>query len=155
VVNRRRSGQSRTGVARALGADIVIAVDLNSELIGRRFRESDTDLGAATTAPAISARVPQWLTDAAGPILQRVLQAGLDYPSYFQVLANSLNIMQDRITRTRLAGDPPDVLLFPRLGEFAWLDFHRANEAIAEGLACVQAAEPMIRRACQGAIVNL
>jgi NTE family protein len=41
--------------------------------------------------------------------------------------------MQDRITRTRLAGDPPDVLLCPRLGEFSWLDFHRANEAIAEG----------------------
>ena len=141
-------------LARALGADIVIAVDLNSELVGRRFNGSDTDLAAATTAPAFSARVPQWLTDAVGPVLQRVLQAGLDYPSYFEVLANSLNIMQDRITRTRLAGDPPDVLLCPRLGEFAWLDFHRANEAIAEGLACVQAAEPMIRRACRDAIAN-
>jgi NTE family protein len=92
--------------------------------------------------------------DAVGPILQRVLQAGLDYPSYFEVLANSLNIMQDRITRTRLAGDPPDVLLCPRLGEFSWLDFHRANEAIAEGSACVQAAEPMIRRACRDAIAD-
>jgi NTE family protein len=142
-------------LARALGADIVVAVDLNSELIGRRFSGSDTDLAAATTGPAVSARVPQWLTDAVVPILQKVLQAGIDYPSYFEVLANSLNIMQDRITRTRLAGDPPDVLLCPRLGEFAWLDFHRANEAIAEGLACVQAAEPMIRRACRGAIVNL
>ena len=57
-------------LARALGADIVIAVDLNSELIGRRFSGSDTDLAAATTAPAVSARAPQWLTDAAGPILQ-------------------------------------------------------------------------------------
>jgi hypothetical protein len=46
------------------------------------------------------------------------------------------------------------VLLCPRLGEFAWLDFHRANEAIAEGLACVQAAEPMIRVACRDAIAN-
>ena len=59
------------------------------------------------------------------------------------------------ITRTRLAGDPPDVLLCPRLGEFAWLDFHRANEAIAEGLASVQAAEPTIRRACRDAIADL
>lgn len=143
-------------LARALGADIVIAVDLNSELVGRRFSgSSDIDLTASTTAPAVSAQVPQWLMDAVGPILQRVLQAGLDYPSYFEVLANSLNIMQDRITRTRLAGDPPDVLLCPRLGEFSWLDFHRANEAIAEGLACVQAAEPMIRRACRDAIADL
>jgi len=141
-------------LARALGADIVIAVDLNSELVGRRFSGSGIEVTASPTAPAVSAQAPQWLMDAVGPILQRVLQAGLDYPSYFEVLANSLNIMQDRITRTRLAGDPPDVLLCPRLGEFSWLDFHRAHEAIAEGLACVQAAEPMIRRACRDAIAD-
>lgn len=141
-------------LARALGADIVIAVDLNSELVGRRFSGSDVDLTSSTTAPAASAQTPQWLMDAASPFLQRGLQAGPDYPSYFEVLANSLNIMQDRITRTRLAGDPPDVLLCPRLGEFSWLDFHRANEAIAEGLACVQAAEPMLRRACRDAIAD-
>ena len=142
-------------LARALGADIVIAVDLNSELVGRRFGESEINVTASPTAPAVPTQVPRWLMDAVGPILQRVLQAGPDYPSYFEVLANSLNIMQDRITRTRLAGDPPDVLLCPRLGEFSWLDFHRANEAIAEGLACVQAAEPAIRRACRGAITHL
>ena len=142
-------------LARALGADIVIAVDLNSKLVGRRFSGSDIDLTASTTAPAVSAQVPQWLMGAVGPILQRVLQAGPDYPSYFEVLANSLNIMQDHITRTRLAGDPPDVLLCPRLAEFLWLDFHRANEAIAEGLACVQAVEPMIRRACRDATDDL
>ena len=141
-------------LARALGADIVIAVDLNSELVGRRFGESDIAMTVSTGAPAVSAQVPQWLMDAVGPILKRVLQAGPDYPSYFEVLANSLNIMQDRITRTRLAGDPPDVLLCPRLVEFFWLDFHRANEAIAEGLACVQAAEPTIRRACRDAIAG-
>jgi NTE family protein len=137
-------------VARALGADIVIAVDLNSELLGRRFNPSDTGL-ASTTAPAVSAQAPQWLMDALSPVLQRVLQRRLDHPSYFEVLANSLNIMQDRITRTRLAGDPPEVLLCPRLGDFSWLDFHRADEAIAEGLGRVEAAELAIRRACRGA----
>jgi NTE family protein len=142
-------------LARALGADIVIAVDLNSELVGRRFTGSDSDLAVSTTPPAAPPQAPQWLKDAVGPILQRVVQAGADFPSYFEVLANSLNIMQDRITRMRLAGDPPNVLLCPRLGDFSWLDFHRANEAIAEGLACVQAAEPAIRRACRGAIVNV
>ena len=142
-------------LARALGADIVIAVDLNSELVGRRFSGSGIDQAAPTTAPAALAQAPQWLMDAVGPILQHVLQAGSNYPSYFEVLANSLNIMQDRITRTRLAGDPPDVLLCPRLGEFSWLDFHRANEAIAEGLGCVRAAEPMIRRACRDAIADV
>lgn len=134
-------------LARALGADIVIAVDLNSELVGRRFA-GPKDPAASITAPAVPAQMPQWLTGAVNPFFQRVLQGGPDYPSYFEVLANSLNIMQDRITRTRLAGDPPDVLLCPRLGEFSWLDFHRAKEAIAEGKACVRAAEPLIRRAC-------
>lgn len=139
-------------LARALGADIVIAVDLNSGLVGRRFGESDSDPTASNLGPAVSAQAPQWLTDAVNPILRRVLKGGADYPSYFGVLANSLNIMQDRITRARLAGDPPDVLLCPRLGEFSWLDFHRANEAIAEGVACVQAAEATIRRACRDAL---
>lgn len=137
-------------LARALGADIVIAVDLNAELVGRRFGESDSDVTTSPTGPIALAPVPRWLVDAAGPLLQRVLQAGPDYPSYFDVLANSLNIMQDRITRTRLAGDPPDVLLSPRLGEFSWFDFHRAQEAIAEGLACVRSAESAIQRACRG-----
>jgi len=142
-------------LARALGADIVIAVDLNADLVGRRFGEADGNPAPSGLLPAVPAQAPQWLMDAVGPILRRVLQRGLDYPSYFEVLANSLNIMQDRITRTRLAGDPPDALLSPRLGEFSWLDFHRADEAIAEGLARVQAAEAMIRRACRDAITDL
>jgi len=141
-------------LARALGADIVIAVDLNSELVGRRVSEFDVERTASAAAPAVSAPAPQWLMGAVSPVLQRVLQAGHDYPSYFEVLANSLNIMQDRITRTRLAGDPPDVLLCPRLGNFSWLDFHRAHEAIAEGLASVHAAEPLIRRACREATAH-
>ena len=137
-------------LARALGADIVIAVDINSELVGRRFGVAgDEDAAAVPTPPAVSAEAPQWLKDMVNPLLGRVLQRGPDYPSYFEVLANSLNIMQDRITRMRLAGDPPEVLLCPRLGEFSWLDFHRGPEAIAAGRACVEAAENAIRRACR------
>jgi NTE family protein len=41
--------------------------------------------------------------------------------------------MQDRITRARLAGDPPDVLISPRLGNIGWFDFHRAAEAMETG----------------------
>ena len=134
-------------LARALGADIVIAVDMNSQLVGRRFGE----LSPSAAAPAVSSRVPQWLGNALGPLLGRVLQGGPSHPSYFEVLANSLNIMQDRITRSRLAGDPPDVLLLPSLGDFSWLDFHRAKEAISEGSSCVNAAKEAIERACRTA----
>jgi len=136
-------------LARALGADIVIAVDLNSELVGRRFQDTDSMKPSLSVLQSIPEGAPQWLKESVGPVLERVFQAGPNYPSYFEVLANSLNIMQDRITRMRLAGDPPDVLLCPRLGEFSWLDFHRATEAIAAGSACVEAAEPFILQACR------
>jgi NTE family protein len=131
-------------LARALGADIVIAVDLNSELLGRRSFATE-----ASPAPALPAPIPQWLKDLATPILARALEAEPTSPSYFEVLANSLNIMEDRITRARLAGDPADVLLRPMLGQFDWLDFHRAKDAIAQGIACVELATSMIRHACR------
>ena len=60
--------------------------------------------------------------------------------------------LQERIARARLAGEPPDVLLRPNVSGFTWLDFHRAREAVAEGVACVQASEFVIRRACRDAI---
>ena len=46
-------------------------------------------------------------------------------------MVEAFNIMQDRITRARLAGDPPDVLISPRVGRIGLFDFHRAEEAIA------------------------
>jgi NTE family protein len=139
-------------LARALGADIVIAVDMNSDLLGRRFVDSsdETDLAPAATE-GVNSRVPQWLKDALDPVMARVLQRGPVYPSYFEILANTLNIMQDRITRARLAGEPPDILLRPHLGEFSWLDFHRAKEAIAQGATCVEYAEAAIRYLCPAA----
>ena len=48
-------------------------------------------------------------------------------------MVEAFNVMQDRITRARLAGDPPDVLISPRLGKIGWFDFHRAADAIAIG----------------------
>jgi len=78
-----------------------------------------------------------------------VLRAAPEYPSYFEVLSNSLDIMEDRITRMRLAGDPPDVLLRPTLADYSWLDFHRAKEAIAAGWACAEAARPILAEACR------
>jgi NTE family protein len=61
-------------------------------------------------------------------------------PSIYDVIANSVNIMQFRISRSRMAGDPPDLLVAPRLGDFALLDFDRAARAIDEGRRAVQRA---------------
>ena len=61
------------------------------------------------------------------------------------VLASSINIMQVRITRSRMAGEPPDLVVAPRLAHFALLDFHRGKEAIEEGERAAEAILPQLR----------
>jgi NTE family protein len=68
-------------------------------------------------------------------------------PNMFSVMVGSLNIIQDRLSRSRLAGDPPDVIVTPRLGHIGLLEFHRAAEAIDEGQAAVERSLPLIREA--------
>lgn len=133
-------------LARALGADIIIAVDLNGDLLGRRLVE-DAEDSSDVLARALQS-MPPGLKETLGPLAARLLAPGPASPSYFEVLANSLNIMQDRITRARLAGEPPDVLLSPRLRDLNWLDFHRADEAVAEGRAAVERAKPALKHYC-------
>jgi predicted acylesterase/phospholipase RssA len=68
-------------------------------------------------------------------------------PGVMEILVGSLNIMQDRITRARLAGDPPEVMLTPRVSHIGMLEFDRAHEAIAEGRACVMRMLPLLKDA--------
>jgi NTE family protein len=70
-------------------------------------------------------------------------------PSLIEVLAGSLQIMQVRIARSRLAGEPADVMLAPRLGHLRTMDYHRGREAIAEGHAEVERMLPAIRHALE------
>jgi len=58
----------------------------------------------------------------------------------------SINVMQDQITRARLAGEPPHVMLVPRLRHIGLMEFNRADETIAEGHAVVDHALPLLRR---------
>jgi NTE family protein len=60
-------------------------------------------------------------------------------------MAQSIDIMQVRITRSRLAGEPADILIRPRLGGLGIFDFHRAGPAIEEGRAAVDRMLPAIR----------
>ena len=60
-------------------------------------------------------------------------------------MIEAFNIMQDRLTRMRLAGDPPDVHITPQIGHIGWLDFQRAADAIAAGkTAAERALEPIL-----------
>ena len=73
------------------------------------------------------------------------LMAKENAPGYFDVLGASINIMQDQITRSRLAGEPPHILINPHLSHFNPMDFDRAEEAITEGETRARAALPRIR----------
>lgn len=140
-------------VCRALGTEITIAVNLNGDLLGRRFK-GKLHSEQAITPPRepsefvsrLLLQLPAGLRDQAAQIAPHLLAKELSTPGYFDVLANSINIMQDYITRARLAGDPPHVLLVPRLGHIGLMEYNRANEAIAEGRLCVEQAMPMLKK---------
>jgi len=140
-------------VCRALGADVIIAVNLNGDLVGRRFKSEPEPSAMAVRAPVpnesfdrMLRHLPEPLREQATQMIPRLIPRGSSTPGYFDVISNSINIMQDQITRTRLAGEPPHVMLVPRLRDIELLEFNRANEAIAEGRACVEQALPMLRR---------
>lgn len=116
---------------RALGADIVIAVNLNAQIVGRQLPRPSRQQAAAAHATAEERSVWQRLTAAFS-------SGNPDNPGFFDVIAASVNIMQDRITRSRMAGDPADLTLVPLLADFALMDFHRASEAIEEGRRLVR-----------------
>jgi NTE family protein len=128
-------------LCRALGAESVIAVDLNAALLARRFRgEPDP----APPAPAREDASPRAFEHLWSELRQRFVgseaPAGPPSPGLYDVLNNALEIMQVRITRSRMAGDPPELLVTPRLPDFALFDLHRADEAIAEGLRAAERA---------------
>lgn len=128
-------------LCRALGADTVIAVDLNAALLTRRFRgeqplpeppPEDEDDGPIGSLQNAWAELRHRLVGPADP------PAGPPSPGLYDVLNNTLEIMEVRITRSRMAGDPPELLVTPLLPDFTFLDFHRASEAIEEGRRAVQ-----------------
>lgn len=129
-------------MCRALGADMVIAVDLNADLVSAAHRDHK---GLLAVPDSDSSELP--LSDSLSLIdrIQRKLASALalqdadhDTPSMVDVVTASINIMQVRITRSRLAGEPADALITPRLAHFALLDFHRAEEAIDTGAAATE-----------------
>lgn len=107
-------------LCRAMGADIVIGVDLGSRLTGLQSRDRQEREGRSVQ------------------------------PNMIEVITESINIMQVRITRSRLAGEPADVMIAPMLGDLGLLDYHRAAESIREGRAATQAMLPQLQQLLQG-----
>ena len=136
---------------RALGARMVIAVNLNADTIGKR--KAKPGQGNPEQAAEWEELNPLPLdrvggdTHPARRILRRFMgDAPKDpgQPSAFSVMVSSLHVLQDRLSRSRLAGDPPDVTVAPRIGHIGLMEFDRADELIAEGEAAVERALPFL-----------
>ena len=121
-------------LARAMGADIVIAVDLGSDILGRRFRAASASKAAADTGPTWMRKLQENLS-ALAPGKSPDEPA---MPSMLDVLTTCIDIVEVRIARSRMAGEPPELVIAPRLAHLRLLDFHRAKEAIEEGHRAVE-----------------
>jgi NTE family protein len=127
-----------------MGADYVIAVDLNHDIIKKRSASRIAPVEPSLEnvfdqSPAQKWKILHDLThrvdEFSSPALSQVrrwLHKGPG-PNIFDVLTTAINIMEMQITATRLAIEPPDLLIQPRLGNIRFLEYHRAQEAIEEG----------------------
>jgi NTE family protein len=136
--------------ARALGAEIVIAANLSSDI----FTHSTTiyshgavpnPVAPESEEPAAKRRFPRFFSPE--KTVKREFFGGNGRPGISSVMVDAFNIMQDRITRARLAGDPPDLLITPRVGQFGWFDFHRSEDLIAHGTRAAERALESIQEA--------
>lgn len=122
--------------ARALGAEIVIAANVSTDVFGHgtiisTYGASEETIEETVEAPSPKRGIGKFFS--AERTVKREFFGSGDRPGISTVMVEAFNIMQDRITRARLAGDPPDVLISPRVGKIGWFDFHRADETIAHG----------------------
>jgi NTE family protein len=127
--------------ARALGARIVIAVNVNIDLFGRGT--TIQDYGVTDSEPSIEEEAASrgvFGLFGAEKNARRRFFGTAGRPGLSNVMVEAFNVMQDRITRARLAGDPPDVMISPRIGRIGLFDFHRAEEAIAIGAEATEKA---------------
>ena len=126
-------------LCRAMGADIVIAVELGSDRVGSMRRKPKP-----AAEVAMDGQEQGWATRLRKSFSWPRPSNGDLLPSMAGVLSTSIHIMQMHIARSRLAGEPADVLLAPRLGHLALMDYHRGSEAIEEGRAAVIRMLPSI-----------
>jgi NTE family protein len=141
--------------ARAMGAEIVIAANVSSDV----FAHSTTIYSHGPSAEMKVTVTPEAAIDPLTPkrglgrlfslerSMKREFFGGGGRPGISSVMVDAFNIMQDRITRARLAGDPPDLLITPRVGDIGWFDFHRAEDLMAHGARAAERAIESIQEA--------
>jgi NTE family protein len=141
--------------ARALGAEIVIAANLSSDVFTHSttiyahgavpVAPDDADVEAEPSRAPPKRRFGKFFSPER--TVKREFFGGGGRPGISSVMVDAFNIMQDRITRARLAGDPPDLLITPRVGQIGWFDFHRAADLIEFGARATERSIESIQEA--------
>ena len=130
-------------VCRAFGARLVIAVNLNRDLYGKTgARSAYQNIMENHETPDLESA----LLKRPRALIRQIFGMGSG-PGLTAVMMASLNIVQDRLARSRLAGDPPDIQISPRCGHIGLLEFDRAEEAIALGEEATRHMLPTIKEA--------
>lgn len=136
-------------LCRALGADFVIAVHLNSQLNAKSQQRGGRSIPPQTEAEQLNKEshgepssdedhgffdnLWSGSKEYLDSFKERFKSSGDKAPGMFSVMASSIDIMQERITKARMAGDPPDILIQPKLGHIGIMEFYRGQEAIDIG----------------------
>ena len=130
-------------VCRALGADVVIAVNLNGDIIGKHLEKPIPEKNSNNSITVKISELVKEYTNLS--FFDEDIKNKERPPSLLNAIAASVNITQDRITRSRMAGDPPDIMFSPKLSDIGLLELYRAEEAIMEGRRCVQRKIPELK----------
>ena len=129
-------------LCRAMGAEYVIAVNLNRPASRFEYLTNEPPTVIPVVEEHETAERRELLARWSGLLESLVSsvrsESGPSEPGMMEVMYSTITIMQDQITRSRLAGDPPDLILRPQLSDFNMMDFHRASESIDIGYKAMQ-----------------
>ena len=137
-------------VCRAFGARLVIAVNLNRDAFGKSSTsrpvlleaDQDDELDPKLDDQESQTRLGNYKT-----MLRQMFSGSEKIPGMTTVMLSAFNIVQDRLARSRLAGDPPDITITPRVGHISLLEFESAAEAIRIGELATEERLPFIEEA--------
>ena len=139
-------------LCRAMGAELVIAVDLFAQRSipaeSEPAPEEDDNDNASWFASAREITARMWENG----VKQKLVGGNAGEPSIFEVVSGSIHIMQMRISRSRMAGEPPNLLITPVVEDIGLMDFHRAAEAIDEGVRAVQRVDAQLPLFLRGVV---
>jgi NTE family protein len=135
---------------RAMGADFVIAVDINLRVPTAK-RKPIKKPRASVPPPRITKLLESLSTlmtqrPAAANRWKSPKKEAPDALSIFDVLTRSFRLVENQITRNELKVNPPDILIQPAVGDIMTLEFQRGREAIAAGRRAVDEVMPQLQQ---------